>query len=31
MFRVARVDDILLTFPTVEEAQQKLGAKAAGN
>ena len=29
MFRVARVDDILLTFGSVEEAEQKLGMKAA--
>jgi anti-anti-sigma factor len=31
MFRVARVDDILLTFRTVEEAERKLGFKAAAN
>jgi len=31
MFRIARVDDILAQFATVEEAEQKLGAKAAGN
>jgi len=31
MFRITRVDDILVTFGTVEEAEQKLGAKAAGN
>ena len=31
MFRIARVDDILVMYPTLEEAQQKLAAKAAGN
>jgi anti-anti-sigma factor len=31
MFHVARVDDILVTYATLEEAQQKLDFKAAGN
>jgi len=30
IFRVARVDDILVMFRTFDEAEQKLGAKAAG-
>jgi len=31
MFRLTHVDDILVTYSTVEEAQQKLDARAAGN
>ena len=30
MFRITRVDDILVMYPTLEEAQQKLGFRAAG-
>lgn len=30
VFRVARVDDLLITFGSVEEAEQKLSAKAPG-
>ena len=31
LFRVAGVDGILVTFPTLEEAQEKLGSEAATN
>ena len=31
MFRAARVDDILVIYSTLKEAQQKLGFNAAGN
>lgn len=31
LFRVAGLEGILVTYPTLEEAQEKLGAKAAAN
>ena len=31
LFHVSGVGDILVTYPTVEEAQEKLGSKAAAN
>lgn len=31
LFQVSGVGDILVTYPTLEEAQEKLGSKAAAN